>query len=214
MSESTLAGERKAPRLARFARAALAPPAPAPEQCELCSAIVPAKHLHLVDVTQSRLLCACRACAVLFDRAEAGGHRYRLVPERVRRIRDFALDDATWARFRVPVDLAFFFRSSAHNRVAGFYPGPMGATESLLEADAWEDLLALHPAMADLEDDVEALLVDRTRGRRDGWLVPVDRCYELVGLIRTKWKGLAGGSEVWTALNAYFDALGRHATFV
>ena len=65
----------------------------------------------------------------------------------------------------------------------------MGATESLLELDAWEALEAANPVLATLEPDVEALLVNRARGAREHWLVPIDECYALVGLIRTRWRG-------------------------
>ena len=63
--------------------------------------------------------------------------------------------------------------------------------------------------LGELEPDVEALLVNRTRGAREHWLVPVDRCYELVGLIRTHWSGFGGGSEVWEQVDAFFDRLER-----
>ena len=61
----------------------------------------------------------------------------------------------------------------------------MGATESLLELDAWRELEAANPVLATLEPDVEALLVNRARGARRHWIVPIDDCYALVGLIRT-----------------------------
>jgi len=49
------------------------------------------------------------------------------------------------------------------------------------------------------------------RGARDGWLVPIDECYALVGLIRTRWRGFTGGSEVWDALGRFFAELDRRA---
>jgi hypothetical protein len=102
--------------------------------------------------------------------------------------------------------------------------------------------------LAELEPDVEALLVNRTglvsrRETQEGldrsvqtderakparpddgtasgasvhehWLVPVDRCYALVGLIKTRWKGLAGGQEVWEELGEFFEGLRREAEVV
>jgi hypothetical protein len=62
-----------------------------------------------------------------------------------------------------------------------------------------------------MEYDVEALLVDRARGARRHWLVPIDECYALVGLIRTRWRGLTGGTEVWQEIARFFDALDRRA---
>jgi hypothetical protein len=180
-------------------------PPPAEERCDLCAEPIPPEHRHLLDLESRRLLCACRACSILFDRSGAGGGHYRLIPDRVVAL-DVELDDVTWQSLGIPVDMAFFFHSSAAGRVVAFYPSPLGATESLLDLD--DDRV-----LAELEPDVEALLVNRTRGRRECWIVPVDRCYELVGLVRTHWKGFGGGDEVWEALDGFFDRLRKEATW-
>jgi Family of unknown function (DUF5947) len=194
-------------RLRRLAQRA-APELAAPqERCELCSEPIPPEHRHLLDLESGELMCACRACTVLFDRNAAGGGHYRLVPDRRLRIVDFALDDVMWEELRIPVEMAFFFRSTSAGRTMAFYPGPMGATESLLELDAWDALEAANPVLSSLEPDVEALLVNRARGARDHWLVPVDECYALVGLIRMRWKGLSGGREVWEEISRFIDEL-------
>jgi hypothetical protein len=149
----------------------------------------------------------------LFDRAAAGagGRHYRLVPDRRLRIDDLDLDDVTWAELRLPVDLAFFFRSAQARRVLAFYPGPMGATESLLGLEAWAALEQRNPVLRTLEDDVEALLVNRARGARRHHIVPISDCYELAGLIRTRWRGLTGGREVWDEIGRFYDVLDRRA---
>jgi hypothetical protein len=59
--------------------------------------------------------------------------------------------------------------------------------------------------------DVEALLVNRARGARRQWLVPIDDCYRLVAVIRTRWRGFTGGKEVWLELERFFDDLDRRA---
>jgi hypothetical protein len=107
------------------------------------------------------------------------------------------------------VDIAFFFRSSEHERMMAFYPSPMGATESLLPLDAWSAVEHDNAVLSEMEPDVEALLVNRARGARRHWIVPIDDCYALVGLIRTRWKGLSGGKEVWQELDRFFDELDR-----
>jgi hypothetical protein len=148
---------------------------------------------------------------VLFDRAGAGGGHYRLIPERRLSLTEFALADGLWEELRIPVEMAFFFHSSAAGRVVAFYPGPMGATESLLELRAWEAIETVNPLLAGMEPDVEALLVNRARGARDAWLVPIDDCYALVGLIRTRWRGLTGGRDVWEEIERFFAALDRRS---
>jgi hypothetical protein len=200
----------------RLAQLAVAAPAvattsaPAAEpRCDLCGEPVAPEHRHLVDLESRRLLCACRACALLFDRPAAGGGHLRLVPTRRRPLRELRLDDATWERLQLPVAMAFFFHSSAAERVVAFYPSPMGATESLLELDAWSALAAANPVLDELAPDVEALLVCRAHGMREHWLVPIDDCYELVALIRSHWKGFGGGEEVWRELARFFDDLSR-----
>jgi uncharacterized protein DUF5947 len=181
------------------------------ERCELCGAAIDPEHRHLLDLRSRELMCACRACAILFDRREAGAGRYRLVGDRRLRIDDLALDDATWAELRLPVDMAFFFRHSGEGRVKAYYPGPMGPTESQLELDAWEALEADNPLLRTLEPDVEALLVNRSLGARRHWIVPIDECYGLVGLIRTTWRGFTGGAEVWQGIRQRFEELDRRA---
>jgi hypothetical protein len=184
------------------------------ECCELCAEPLPPTHRHLLDLESRRLLCACRPCSLLFDRKAAGGGHYRLVPDRVRVVDGFELDDRAWSSLRIPVDLAFFFSSSAAGRIVAFYPSPAGATESLLGLDAWDELVAANPVLGELEPDVEALLVNRTAVEREAWLLPVDRCYALVGLMRTHWRGFGGGSELWDEVARFFDGLRRDAKFV
>ncbi|MBX6366316.1 MAG: hypothetical protein IRZ00_20925 [Gemmatimonadetes bacterium] len=181
------------------------------ERCELCARPLAAAHRHVLDVEARRILCACRACALLFERPGAGGARYRRIPERVRLLEDFRLDDAAWAALAIPVELAFFFASGVAGRVVAFYPGPAGTTESLLELDAWREIEAANPVLRELEPDVEALLVHRARGAREHWRVPIDVCYALTGVIRTSWRGLGGGEEVWARIDAFFRELRRRA---
>src|SRR5205085_11246764 len=111
-----------------------------------------------------------RPCTILFDSSGAGGRHYRLVPDSVRVVEDFDLEDVTWQALEIPVEMAFFFESSAAGRVVAFYPSPLGATESLLELGAWNDLVAANPVLERLEPDVEALPVNRARGKREYWI--------------------------------------------
>jgi len=186
-------------RLGRLARKR----EPLPERCDLCAAPMAADHRHLLEPEARELQCACRACALLFDR----GGRYLLVPTRRIRLDSLVLSDLMWEELRLPVDIAFFLRDSRAGRVMAYYPGPMGATESHLELSAWQELEAANPVLATLEPDVEALLVNRAQGARQHWLVPIDDPFRLVAVIRTHWKGLTGGREVWLQIPRFFDGL-------
>lgn len=162
-------------------------------------------HAHLVDPASRQLLCACTACALLFDSPDA--KRYRRVPTGVTRLHEFELSDADWDAFLIPINMAFFFRSSANRRIVAMYPGPAGGTESMLELEAWEALEANNPVLQTLDDDVEALLVNRIAGAREYYRVPIDRCFELTGVIRQSWHGLSGGDGVREAIQGFFADL-------
>jgi len=190
--------------LRRFAR-----PRAAAERCDLCSAALAAEHEHLVDSANRQLLCACTACAVLFSSQEAT--RLRRVPRHVRFLPDFRLSDVQWNSLMIPIGLAFFFRSSVAGKVTAIYPSPAGATESLLDLAAWDELVEENPVLQQMEPDTQALLVNRVRDARQYYLVPIDECYKLVGLIRAHWKGLSGGGAVWEQMQQFFDALRKRS---
>jgi hypothetical protein len=183
----------------------------AQEHCELCSEPIPPEHRHLLEVSTREIICVCRPCSILFDRAAASEGKYRLIPDRRLFLEDFEMSDVQWASLRIPVDMAFFFYSTPAERVVAFYPSPMGPTESLLKLSAWEDLEASNPVLKGMEGDVEALLVNRVRGAREHFLVPIAECYSLVGLIRMRWRGLSGGREVWEEIGQFFEALRRRS---
>jgi hypothetical protein len=178
---------------------------PATERCELCGSGLGAEHRHLVEPANRRLLCACESCVGKIAAASNG--EYRIVPGGGRLLPDFHMSDAEWDALRLPIDMAFLFHGTPERRPVALYPGPAGATESLLHLEAWEQLVASNPALADLEPDVEALLVNRIDGAREYYRVPIDRCFALVGLIRTRWRGLSGGAEAWQAIHRFFDEL-------
>lgn len=176
------------------------------ERCDLCAEPVQPGHRHLLDVVARELSCACRACAVLFDQRQAGGGHYLLVPERRLRLTGGEIDGALWARTGIPVELAFFVRHGTGEVTAG-YPSPLGALRSAVDPQTWQALAADRPALLGMADDVEALLVNRSRGAREQWLVPLDECYRLVAVVRAHWSGFGGGTEVWDRVEAFFQQL-------
>jgi hypothetical protein len=115
--------------------------------------------------------------------------------------------DELWEDLSIPINMAYFYRDSVEARVKASYPSPAGATESLLSLDRWQELTAANPILNSIEPDVEALLVNRLNPPGEHFLLPIDECYKLVGLIRTQWRGLAGGTAVWKELAQYFAAL-------
>jgi hypothetical protein len=182
------------------------------DRCDLCGAPVAEAHDHLVDPERRDLRCACQACGLLF---RSPGGRWLRVPRRVERIEPFDLDDGAWSALGIPVDLAFFVRSSKGDGVVAMYPGPAGATEARVHPDAWSALASRNPPLGALAPDVEACLVRRERGSGAGgtsaYRVSIDACYALVGRIRSHWRGLGGGGAVWTHVDAFFEALRTEA---
>lgn len=186
------------------------------ERCELCSADVGADHPHLIELEKRKLLCACNACAILFS---GMGTKYKRVPRRVLALPDFHLTDGQWESLMVPISMAFFFRSTPDGRVIAFYPSPAGATESLLPLETWKDLEDANPVLREMGADVEALLVNRVGHVRgvaapEYYVLPIDECYKLVGLIRSHWRGLSGGAEVWQEIGRFFEELKQRAAVV
>ena len=186
-------------RLRHFARNA------SDARCELCSAPILSDHAHLLETTKRQLFCCCRACALLFG-SQQGAH-YRPVPREGKYLDGFRMTDMQWEMLAIPIDVAFFFRDTQAQRVVALYPGPAGGTQSLLDLTAWDELVAENPVLAQLQPDVEALLVNRADGARDYFRAPIDQCYALTGLIRSRWRGMSGGAQAWSAINSFFAAL-------
>src|SRR5262249_44458005 len=96
-------------------------------------------------------------------------------------------------------------------KITALYPSPAGAMESLLTIQHWNDLVTENPGLAEIEPDVEALLVNRVGTAREYFIAPIDVCYELVGLIRRHWRGLSGGDAVWQEIEKMFARLRQGA---
>jgi hypothetical protein len=186
------------------------------ERCELCAAEVGSEHPHLIEPATRKLLCTCNACAILFS---GMGMKYKRVPRRVLSLADFHLSDGQWESLMVPISMAFFYRSTPDKRVVAFYPSPAGATESMLPLETWNEIEDANPVLKEMEPDVEALLANRVGHARgvavpDYYVLPIDECYKLVGLIRANWKGLSGGTDVWQEIGQFFSGLKERATIV
>jgi hypothetical protein len=124
------------------------------------------------------------------------------------------MTDAQWDELHIPINLAYFLRSTQTNRVSAMYPSPAGAMESLLTLESWSELVLQNPPLERFEPDVEAFLVNRMGQGREYYVAPVDECYKLVGLIRAHWRGLSGGAEVWEIIGRFFSDLKAKSGFV
>lgn len=107
----------------------------------------------------------------------------------------------------IPINLAFFYRDTAADKMMANYLSPAGAIESLLSLESWEEIAAEHPGLQKMEPDVETFLVNRVETKAEYYIVPIDECYPLVGLIRMHWRGLSGGTEVWKEVHQFFSDL-------
>jgi hypothetical protein len=172
------------------------------EKCELCGASIAPEHQHVYALETRRITCACDPCAILF--VDNTKQPYRRIPRDVRLLQDFALDDQEWDSLLIPIRLAFFVHSSVAGRVVAQYPSPGGAMESALDLEYWSAIAAKNPILDRFAPDVEALLVNRVSEPAQYYRAPIDRCYHLVGIIRSHWRGLSGGSEVWTQIDDFF----------
>jgi hypothetical protein len=169
------------------------------DACELCAVPLSEAHDHLLQPTERRLACACAACACLFP--SAGTARYLRVRTRVRRIPGMALDDAALRALDVPVRLAFVAPSRLHARIFATYPNAGGATESVVPDAAWAELVTVFPVLADVEPELEGLLIDHIGGRTDCFIATIDVCHRVIGLLRGK-----SGTELPSVLAALAES--------
>jgi len=199
--------------LRRFVGTRPAPPPPTPqlppaEVCEMCGTPAGPRHGHVVDVENRSLMCACRACFLLFTGQGSG--RYQAVPERCLTDPARPLSAIEWERLGIPVGSVFFLRSA--QGLSAFYPSPAGATECLLDLDAWAALCVDHPLLGAAEQEVEAILIHSGDSEVECFLVPIDLCYQLVGLVRVHWKGFDGGQEAHDRIDEFFADLRARVT--
>lgn len=184
------------------------------ERCDLCGAPLHSEHQHLFEPAARKLICSCHACAVLFH--PHGETKYKRVPARTCWLEDFQLTRAQWDDLMIPIGVAFLVESSVEGRILAFYPSPAGPTESTPSLIAWDEIVQQNPVLKEMEPDTEALLVNRLEFARTGnceyYLAPIDKCYELVGLIRSQWRGLSGGADVWKQVGSFFEELRTRAS--
>lgn len=159
------------------------------DPCELCSLPLEARHDHLLEPDARRILCACRACALLFpDESRA---RFRRIRSRAVPLRGETLTEEERAALGIPVRLFYLCPSPLHETVFAVYPNAAGATEATLSLPLWEALGRDRPELRDIEPEVEGLLCDYLGGRSRCFVASVDVCRHFVGLLGRA-KGTSG----------------------
>ena len=186
--------------ISKLRKIAVPPPVELKEHCNFCNSELTSEHRHLVDTSTMRFMCTCDMCMIV----QAVKGNYKPLPQRYLQLNDFKMSDELWSDFLIPVNMAFFVLKSNQNGAVAFYPAPTGATESKLKMEPWYEMQELNPLLKDLMPDLEALLVNRLESTNKYFIVPIDSCYKLIGMIRTAWKGIHGGSEVNDIINKFF----------
>jgi hypothetical protein len=120
---------------------------------------------------------------------------------------DCDFSDAEWDALMIPIGIAFFVKQNG--AITAYYPSPAGPVESLLSLEAWSEIVARSPELDLLQSETEALLVNRAA--HESFVLPIDECYRLVGLMRAHWKGLSGGAEVWREIQLFFGEMKNRA---
>ena len=215
--DAIVAARRRAEMLARMrtlaqsgsaSRAADGGPSQiAEERCDLCRTTLPDDHRHMLHLVDRRIVCTCEACWAL----HSGDPEYRPTGKRVVWLDGFDCGEEVWAEFQIPIGLAFLMRSTVTGSVVAFYPSPAGATESELTLESWEALVAANPVLEHLEADAEALVVNRLADPHEYVILPIDQCYALVGLIKSRWEGISGGDAIERAVPEFFAGVRARA---
>ena len=176
----------------------------------MCAEPIGEQHQHVVDLASRGLMCTCRPCYLLFtaeERRAALPRRARPVPV-LRRLRAGRrpvgrAGDPGRAGVLLPQ-----LGARPHRRVLS--RARRGHRVRAAARGVGPDRRRANPVLRTLAPDVEALIVrmpDRSASARARFLVPIDRCYELVGALRLAWRGFDGGQEARALLDAFFADL-------
>ncbi len=176
-------------------------------RCDICGTSIPDGHRHLLQLSERRIECVCESCWAL----RSGDPEYRPTGSRTLWLTELELPEDLWASFQIPIGLAFFMQSSTAGCVVAMYPSPAGATESELHFSSWTRMVELNPLLGGLEADVEGLIVNRLSDPHSHLIAPIDRCYELTGLVKASWEGISGGARVQAEIAEFLDGLRAEA---
>lgn len=179
------------------------------EQCEMCAAPLAGEQRHLLDLAHHTFLSICTACALAFGPRGANAGLYRLIPTRRLALLDFQATDELWAG---PVTMICLLRNSETGSVLAVYLDPSGVRESVFDLDCWKTLRTANPLLESLEPDVEALLLQRVGPAPASYIVPIDTCARLIGLLKNRQRNQVSRQEIWRAVGAFFADLQASAS--
>src|SRR5580692_10333369 len=100
MTEETALGFEQAFSVLRQITRSRSAASRAVEQCEICSAGLHHDQPHLVELATRQILCACDACAMLFDGMEKS--KYRRVSRSAQYLASFEMTDGQWESLLIP----------------------------------------------------------------------------------------------------------------
>lgn len=176
--------------------------------CAFCQSSTAAHYRHLLDVPSRKILCACQQCASHVEPLE---ENFKLIPTTARRLSDFQMTDYQWDGLSLPINLAFFYRDNLSGEMAVVYPQPDGLVKDTLSNAQWAVLEEENPALAEMQADIEALLVNRVGFARDYFIAPVDQCHELADRLLLRWRQGPDGEQAWGEIHEFFTALRKEA---
>lgn len=187
----------------------------ASERCDFCASEIKGEHRHLIEPGSKSVACACNICVLtsssLRKITSQGAFHYKIIPELYSVVSDFVMPEEVWASLSIPVDMAFFVYSSTKEDLEVFFPSPLGPIQSELSQHSKSLLKTMNPIIKVLshEDnrDALALLVNRTETSSEYFLIPIDQCYKLIGLMRKNWRGFGGGKEMHVMIAQFFQEL-------
>ena len=110
---------------------------------------------------------------------------------------------------QIPVGIAFFFFNSSLGRMVVFYPGPAGATESLLSLETWDELVK-RIRCSQASQPTWRLCWCATPAAREASNATSFRSMLATSwsdVSAGRWKGFDGGEEAWKEIDGFFADL-------
>lgn len=176
---------------------------PVEQRCELCAAAIDPSHEHLYEPQKRSLMCACKACALLFP--ETGEASYRRLVTRPPERADLSFEERDLGLLELPVRLAFLMPSQVHGSLFVSFPNARGATESQLPLSRWDEFRERHPQLGLLRPELDVLALDARREPTLSALLSIDVYLAMLGRLRGAPVATQAWQEFEQALRSCFE---------